>query len=71
MMNIGFNPTVSGTEKTIEVNFFDFDQDLYNQKLQIDIIRRIRDEHKFESIDALKAQLLKDKETSHSIIAKL
>lgn len=71
MMNIGFNPTVSGTEKTIEINFFDLDQDLYDQKLQIEIIDRIRDEHKFESINALKEQLSKDKETSLSILAKL
>lgn len=71
MMNIGFNPTVSGTEKTIEINFFDFDKDLYDQKLQIDIIDRIRDEHKFDSVDALKEQLFKDKETSLSILAKL
>lgn len=71
MMNIGFNPTVSGTVKTIEVNFFDFNQDLYDQNLQIDIIDRIRDEHKFESIDALKEQLFRDKETSLSVIAKL
>lgn len=71
MMNIGFNPTVSGTEKTIEINFFDFDKDLYDQELQIDIIDRIRDEHKFESVNALKEQLSKDKETSLSILAKL
>ncbi len=71
MMNIGFNPTVSGTKKTIEVNFFDLDEDLYDKKLQIDIIDRIRDEHKFESIDALKEQLFKDKETSLSILAEL
>ncbi len=71
MMNIGFNPTVSGTEQTIEINFFDLDQDLYDQKLQIEIIDRIRDEHKFESINALKEQLSKDKETSLSILAKL
>jgi riboflavin kinase/FMN adenylyltransferase len=71
MMNIGFNPTVSGTEKTIEINFFDFDKDLYGQKLQIDIIERIRDEYKFDSVDALKEQLSKDKETSLSILAQL
>lgn len=71
MMNIGFNPTVSGTTKTIEVHFFDFNQDLYNVELQIDILHRLRDESKFESIDALKEQLSKDKTTSLSIIAKL
>ena len=71
MMNIGFNPTVSGKEKTIEIHFFDFDENLYDEKLQIDIINRLRDEHKFESIEALKKQLAKDQETSLSIIAKL
>lgn len=71
MMNIGFNPTVSGTEKTIEINFFDFSEDIYNEKIQIEIIARLRDEYKFESVDALKAQLMKDKETSLSIIARL
>lgn len=61
MMNIGFNPTVNGTEKSIEINFFDFDADLYNKKIQVDILARLRDEHKFESIEGLKGQLAKDK----------
>ena len=75
MMNIGYNPTVSKTEnlpvrrqKSIEIHFFAFDQDLYGQKLQIDILARIRDEQKFESVEALKNQLAKDKETSLAIL---
>lgn len=68
MMNIGFNPTVNGTEKSIEINFFDFDADLYDQKIQIAIIARLRDEYKYESVDALKIQLGKDKEASRSLI---
>ncbi|QWX83951.1 bifunctional riboflavin kinase/FAD synthetase [Cellulophaga sp. HaHaR_3_176] len=70
MMNIGFNPTVSGTEKSIEVHFFDYNQDLYDQKIQIDIIDRIRDEHKFNSVEELKLQLQKDKKTSLAIISQ-
>jgi riboflavin kinase/FMN adenylyltransferase len=70
-MNIGYNPTVSGTEKSIEVHFFDFDQDLYDLELQIDILDRLREEHKFESVDALKDQLSKDKITSLFIIKRL
>lgn len=70
MMNIGFNPTVNGTEKSIEINFFDFDADLYDKKIQVDILARLRDEHKFESIDALKAQLVKDKEKSLQYIQR-
>ena len=64
MMNIGFNPTVNGTKKSIEVNFFNFDADLYNLKIQVNILVRLRDEHKFESVDALKTPLAKDKEKS-------
>ena len=61
MMNIGTNPTVNGNKQTIEVNFIDFDKDIYDKKLQINLLKRIRDEEKFESIDALKMQLSKDK----------
>ena len=68
MMNIGFNPTVNGTDKSIEINFFDFDEDLYDNKIQVDIIARLRDEHKFESVEALKIQLAKDKENSTQYI---
>lgn len=64
MMNIGFNPTVNGTEKSVEINFFDFDTDLYGKKIQVDIMARLRDEHKFDSVDALKMQLAIDKERS-------
>ncbi|VAW10791.1 FMN adenylyltransferase / Riboflavin kinase [hydrothermal vent metagenome] len=70
MMNIGYNPTVFGTEKSIEVHFFDFNQDLYGQRIQVDILERLRNEHKFESVDALKEQLAKDKKASLSLIAK-
>ncbi|MGB3144220.1 MAG: bifunctional riboflavin kinase/FAD synthetase [Maribacter sp.] len=69
MMNIGFNPTVDGTEKSIEINFFDFDSDLYEEKIQVDILSRLRDEYKFDSVDALKAQLAKDKEKSLAYIS--
>ncbi|MEO0525800.1 MAG: bifunctional riboflavin kinase/FAD synthetase [Bacteroidota bacterium] len=68
MMNIGYNPTVSGTEKSIEIHFFDFDEDLYGQKIQIHIIDWIRDEHKFNSVEELKKQLEKDRATSMSLI---
>lgn len=70
MMNIGYNPTVNGTEKSIEINFFDFNTDLYDQKIQVNILVRLRDEHKFESVEALKNQLAKDKEKSLHYIKK-
>nr|WP_299382767.1 bifunctional riboflavin kinase/FAD synthetase [Allomuricauda sp.] len=70
MMNIGYNPTVSGNEKSIEVNFFEFDGNLYGEKIQVDLLHRIRDEHKFDSVQELQAQLAKDKATSLTLISK-
>lgn len=64
MMNIGTNPTVGGVTQTIEVNFFDFNEDIYDREIQVDIHYRIRDEVKFPSLDALKEQLAHDRETS-------
>ena len=58
------DPFISTCDDGSSILFFDFDEDLYDQKLQIDILGRIRDEHKFESVEALKNQLLNDKQTS-------
>jgi len=71
MMNIGTRPTVDGTKQTIEINFFDFKQDLYGQKITISLLHRMRSEQKFESIVALKNQLGKDKKTALSFIDNL
>ena len=71
MMNIGTRPTVDGTKQTIEINFFDFKQDLYGQKITISLLHRMRSEQKFESIDALKNQLGIDKKTALAFIEKL
>ena len=71
MMNIGLNPTITDAmDRSIEINFFDFDADLYGQELQIDILHRLRDEHKFESVEALRQQLIKDKISSLNLITK-
>ncbi|WP_372745049.1 bifunctional riboflavin kinase/FAD synthetase [Lutibacter sp.] len=64
MMNIGYRPTVSGKNQTIEINFFDFDEDLYNQVLKIEVLTFLREEKKFDSIEYLKSQLNKDKQKS-------
>lgn len=69
MMNIGTNPTVNGRQQTIEVHFFDFDADIYGETIQIDLLQRIRDEQKFESVEALKTQLSLDKQTALHFIS--
>jgi len=61
MMNIGFNPTVSGQERSIEIHYFDFDSNLYDQKISVSVVHRLRSEQKFSSVDLLKEQLEKDK----------
>ncbi|MDR6239851.1 bifunctional riboflavin kinase/FAD synthetase [Aureibacter tunicatorum] len=60
MMNIGNRPTIDN-HPSIEVNIFDFEQNIYNKHIQINFIDRIRDEIKFNNIDELKNQLAKDK----------
>ncbi len=75
MMSIGANPTVNDVkketsipQKTIEVNIFNFDEDIYGQFLRVNFVRRIRDEVKFASLDALKEQLHLDKFKTLSIL---
>jgi len=61
MMNIGSNPTVDGKTRSIEVHFFNFNNDIYDVELKIEFLKRLRSEQKFENLEALKVQLKKDK----------
>ncbi|MBU3011489.1 bifunctional riboflavin kinase/FAD synthetase [Polaribacter vadi] len=70
MMNIGNRPTVDGNHQTIEVHFLDFNEDLYDKNLTIELIYFLRDEEKFESLDLLIQQLKKDEETTRNYIKK-
>ena len=60
MLNIGNRPTIGGEDKTIEVNIFDFDEDIYDSEISVEFIDLIRREEKFNSVDELKAQLQRD-----------
>lgn len=71
LMNIGVRPTVDGKTQTIEVFYLDFEADLYGQQLQVELLDFIRDEQKFESLDALKIQLEKDKNWAVQAISAL
>ncbi len=70
MMNIGIRPTVDGQKKVIEVNIFNFDQDIYEQYITVMVYEFIRGEVKFNGLDALKDQLNKDKISATSILEK-
>jgi len=71
MMNIGFNPTVNGQKQTIEVNLFDFNADIYGEKLEISLLKYLREEQKFGSVDLLKEQLNQDKKTALEFVSQL
>ena len=63
MCNIGCRPTVSsGNHRTIETHIFNFDEDIYGLDIKVTFLDKIRDEVKFESLDALRSQLEKDRE---------
>ncbi len=68
MMNIGHNPTVNGKHQTIETHFFDFNNDLYGQNLKIELLQRLRDEQKFNSVQELQSQLHIDKNNALEFI---
>lgn len=70
MMNIGNNPTVNGEKQTIEVHFLDLDKSLYDSHLKVELLHRIRDEKKFDSVEALKEQLHRDKQQTLDFITQ-
>ena len=64
MSNVGCRPTVSsGNHRTIETHIFDFNEDIYGLDIKVTFMEKFRDEIRFESLEALRSQLEKDKET--------
>ncbi|MBA4299153.1 riboflavin kinase / FMN adenylyltransferase [Algoriphagus alkaliphilus] len=68
MLNIGNRPTVDGTKKTVEANLFDFQGDLYDRQITIYFREFLREEQKFENLEALKNQLVLDQKLARSIL---
>ena len=68
IMNIGKRPTLNGKRKTIEVHLLDFDQNLYGKKIQVGLLKRLRNEQKFDSIEQLFVQIKKDEATARELI---
>jgi len=71
MMNIGRRPTFDEMEVTVEVHLFDFDGDLYGDRLSVQFLQRLRDEQKFDSADALAMQLSEDERHCRTIVEEL
>lgn len=70
MLNIGNNPTVAGKGRSIEVNIFDFEKEIYTEMLKIEFVSKLRNEEKFNGLDALKVQLHLDKQNALAILNK-
>ena len=68
MMSIGFRPTVNGTKRVIEVNLFDFNQDIYGQHLRVYVKKYLREEVKFDSLEELVRQIDQDKLDSLEVL---
>lgn len=67
--NIGWNPTFARTQLSIEIHLFDFSEQLYGETIEVHFVKKIRDERAFPSLDDLVAQIGRDVETAHRLLA--
>jgi riboflavin kinase/FMN adenylyltransferase len=70
MMSIGIRPTIGGTDRVIEVNIFDFNQNIYGETLRVYVKKYLRSEVKFNGLEALVEQLAKDKEETLKVLGE-
>jgi len=68
--NIGERPTVNGTRCQLEVHLFDFDREIYGEYVQVEFIKRLRDEKRFDSFDELRAQIESDAAAARALFAQ-
>jgi riboflavin kinase/FMN adenylyltransferase len=68
--NLGTRPMFDPPKELLEPYFFDFDEEIYGQMVEVDLLSFIRDEQDFESLDALKTQIARDCETARSRLAE-
>lgn len=68
MMSIGFRPTVDGKQRVIEVNLFDFSQEIYGKTLRVYLKKHLREEVKYDNLEALVAQIRQDKLDSLAVL---
>ena len=67
-MNIGVKPTLELEKKSIEVNLFDWNKNLYGKEIKVSVIKYVRKEKKFDSLNDLKEQIKLDKKTCIKLI---
>jgi riboflavin kinase/FMN adenylyltransferase len=66
--NIGFNPTFGDNALSVETHILDFNQNIYGETIRVIFVKRLRDEKKFDNLEALKAQIQKDIEVARKIL---
>jgi riboflavin kinase/FMN adenylyltransferase len=70
--NIGVRPTVDESGRTsIETHVFNFDRDLYDARIRVGFVQRLRDERRFDSLDALKGQIAADCDRARLLFDRL
>ncbi len=67
--SLGTRPTVDGVEPLLEAHVFDFDGDLYGRAIEVEFVAKLRDEQKFASLDALKAQMRIDAAQARALLS--
>jgi riboflavin kinase/FMN adenylyltransferase len=68
MANLGTRPTVNGNHKLLEVHLFDFDADIYGRHVSVEFVHKLRDEKKFDSLEALKVQIIQDEDAARGVL---
>jgi riboflavin kinase/FMN adenylyltransferase len=66
--NLGIRPTVDAESRLLEVHLFDEQEDLYGRKMEVEFVRRIRDQQRFDSLDALKRQIARDCQAARAVL---
>ncbi|MGA9333519.1 MAG: bifunctional riboflavin kinase/FAD synthetase [Rudaea sp.] len=69
--SLGVRPTVNGTEPLLEAHLFDFDGDLYGKRIEVEFVTKLRDEEKFENLDAMVEQIDRDATQARDILKSL
>ncbi|MGL4476049.1 MAG: bifunctional riboflavin kinase/FAD synthetase [Shewanella sp.] len=67
--NIGFRPTVNGQQCQLEVHLFDFNESLYGKSIEVELVAKLRDEQPFDSLEALKKQILNDADKARALFS--
>jgi riboflavin kinase / FMN adenylyltransferase len=69
--SLGTRPTVDGTDMLLEVHVFDFAEDLYGREIEVEFVAKLRDEVKFDSLDALIVQMKVDAAQARDLLSKV